>query len=76
MKSKEDIREVLEVEKQTYPAVALARKLFSELMSDEDLEIPDWNLDADRGYQYKNWEADWGNLVWNSTKDINENWDL
>lgn len=64
------------VEKQTFPAIALARKLFRELMSDEDIVIPDWNLDADRGYQYKNWQADWGNLLWNKSENVDESWDL
>ena len=66
--------EFSEVEKQTFPAIPLARKLFSELMGNR--KIPDWNLDADRGYQYKNWIADWTKLAWDEINDVDDSWHI
>ena len=60
--------------KTTYSTIDLGRKLFFDLVGNAGGLIPDWNLDADRGFQYKNWtvenEADWGTLHWDSDGDI------
>lgn len=65
-------------DKSTFSAIELGRKLFLDLVNNEDSAIPDWNLDADRGFQYKNWtvpeDADWGKLE--STEDVPDKWHL
>ena len=42
---------------ETLPAIPLALIIFNALREDGE-KIPDWNLDADRGYHYKNWTVD------------------
>jgi len=59
----------------TFPAVPLAVELFQGLL-EGDVKIPDWNLDADRGYHYKNWRASWEKLSWDSTDAIDDSWHL
>ncbi len=60
-------------EEETLPAIPLAMKIFDSLR-DESKKIPDWNLDADRGYHYKNWKADYDNLAHDSNDDVDESW--
>ena len=60
----------------TLPAIDLAMDIFVALRDDERV-IPDWNLDADRGYHYKNWKADWARLKHDFEPDsasVDEEW--
>ena len=49
------------IQEETMPAIPLAIDIFKALR-ENGIEIPDWNLDADRGYHYKNWTAEWDRL--------------
>jgi hypothetical protein len=49
------------IQKETMPAIPLAIDVFRALRQAGN-KIPDWNLDADRGYHYKNWKAEWDRL--------------
>ncbi len=73
--SPEDTRrlEFATLREETLPAVPLAMRLFDTLRNPEEA-IPDWNLDADRGYKYKNWNADWDRLAFDSELPIEEKW--
>ena len=42
----------------------------------QEKPIPDWNLDADRGFHYKNWSADWDRLAWDFIGNVDEKWHL
>ena len=80
-KTPEDTMKIQEsnMQKETLPAIPLAMKIF-DILRDKDKQMPDWNLDADRGYHYKNWTADWNRLAHDyddendSDKFINEKW--
>lgn len=61
------------IQQETLPAIPLAMKIFETLRA-EGKKIPDWNLDADRGYHYKNWKANWDNLAHYSADTIDEKW--
>ena len=64
------------LQEDTMPAIDLAMDIFVALR-DEDKKIPDWNLDADRGYQYKNWKAEWNRLRHDFDPDsasVDEEW--
>ena len=64
------------IQKETIPAIPLAINIFNALRED-GIKIPDWNLDADRGYHYKNWKAEWDRLRHDFDPDsrpIDEEW--
>ncbi len=69
----EDTEETIKIENQTHyetigSTLDIAKKLMLGLVSDEDM--PNWNLDADRGFAYKTWDIIAPNgtnpLAWNS----------
>jgi hypothetical protein len=55
-------------------AFASAMTLGTELMAaiQSSGAIPDWNLDADRGYGYRCWKATYANLAWNSAANVDD----
>jgi hypothetical protein len=64
------------IQEETMPVIPLAMDIFNALREDGK-KIPDWNLDADRGYHYKNWIAEWDRLrhdFYPDSTSIDEEW--
>lgn len=55
-------------------SVSVAKKLMKEIFNNNS--IPNWNLDADRGFGYKTWTVNTPTnhnpLAWNSSSTVNE----
>ena len=52
--------------------IQIARALMHNLLGDS--VPPDWNLDADRGYGYKSWKADYSSLAHDETTPVQDTW--
>lgn len=57
-------------------SVSVAKILMKKILNGED--IPNWNLDSDRGFAYKTWSVNLPSshnpLAWNSNSSVNENY--